>query len=82
MSMADVILIFISMVVIIIGAVPIAFMSRAAHRRRERERRDQPQLARKRLAALDDYLQRVSQATTEDELDSLESEKSQRKEKE
>jgi hypothetical protein len=79
--MADVILLFISATILLVGAVIIGVVAGRARQRRslERRRRSEPAYLRHRLTELDDFIHEINQATTDDEIDSLES---KRREKE
>ena len=72
--MADVVLLFAAAVLVLGGAVVTAVIVRAGRRRRAFEERDRPRRLRADLRAADDYIRRVSEALSEDDLDSMERE--------
>jgi hypothetical protein len=73
--MADVILLFAAALLVLGGAVAVAFIVRSGTRRQALARRGQPARLRDELSAIDDYIRQVSQATADEDLDRLEQHK-------
>jgi hypothetical protein len=70
--MADLILGLIAFLVVLSGLVMIMIVAVGKRRRDAIARRNEPQVMQKRLRDLNALIDRINQATTDDELDSLE----------
>jgi len=70
--MTDVVLLFVAAVLVLGGGVVTAAVVRAGRRRRALEERGRPRRLRADLRATDDYIRRVNEALSEDDLDSME----------
>ena len=69
--MTDVLLLFAAALLVLGGAVVTAIVVRAGWCGRALEERDRPRRLRADLRATDDYIGRVNEALSEDDLDSL-----------
>jgi hypothetical protein len=69
---ADVVLLFIAAVLVLGGAAVIAAIVRAGRRGQALRERDRPRRLRADLRATDEYISRINDALSDDDLDSLE----------
>lgn len=73
--MADVIVLFAAALLTLAGAVTALAVARAGRHRRALAERGRMRRQREELARVDDYIRRVSQATTDEQLDRLDDER-------
>lgn len=76
--MADVLILFSGALIVIAGAVTVAFIARNARAQRRLAEQARPRLLQQRLTETEDFIRRVRQATTDAELDRLDSERKHR----
>lgn len=69
--MADVIILFAAALMVLGGGIMVAVIVRAGQRRNAQIRRDAPRRLRADLRATDDYIARIKDVLSEDDLDSL-----------
>ena len=70
--MADVLALLLAAVLVMVGGVTAVLVARSGRRRNEQIRRDAPRRLRAELRQADDYLQKINDALSEDDLDGLE----------
>lgn len=70
--MADVLLLFVAALFVLGATVTAGVITRQGQRKRALERQDRPRRLRQELAATEDYIRQVNQATADEELDRLE----------
>lgn len=73
--MADVVILLACALIVLAGLGAVALIARSGHRRRVEAERDRPARLRRTLAETDDYIRRVRQATTDEQLDRLDDER-------
>jgi hypothetical protein len=76
--LADVLILLAAAILTLGASVAVALIARTAGRRRRRAERERPARLRAELDGIDDYIRRLGQAATDDDLDRLERENDKR----